>query len=66
MRDLQARQAILDWTAVFRRLSMNGFLHFAHDPGLSWAQMARLRWLELLLAALTGAQRAAVSHTLRC
>ena len=45
MKDLQARQAILDWTAVFMRLSMSGFLRFAHGSGLSWAQMAVLMHL---------------------
>ena len=45
MKDLQATQAILDWTAVFMRLSMNGFLRFARGSGLSWAQMAVLMHL---------------------
>ncbi len=45
MKDLQAGEAILDWTAVFMRLSMNGFLRFAHESGLSWAQMAVLMHL---------------------
>ncbi len=41
----EATQAISDWTAIFMRLSMNGFLHFAHSSGLSWAQMAVLMHL---------------------
>lgn len=45
MKDLEATQAILDWTAVFMRVSMNGFLRFARGSGLSWAQMAVLMHL---------------------
>ncbi len=40
MNDREATQAILDWTAIFMRLSMNDFLRFARGSGLSWAQMA--------------------------
>ncbi len=42
MNDREATQAILDWTAIFMRLSMNDFLRFARGSGLSWAQMAVL------------------------
>lgn len=42
MNDREATQAILDWTAIFMRLSMNDFLRFARSSGLSWAQMAVL------------------------
>lgn len=45
MNDCQATQAILEWTAISMRLSMNGFLRFARDAGLSWAQMAVLMHL---------------------
>lgn len=45
MNDREATQAILDWTAIFMRLSMNDFLRFAHSSGLSWAQMAMLMHL---------------------
>ncbi len=42
MNDREATQAILDWTAIFMRLSMNDFLRFTRGSGLSWAQMAVL------------------------
>lgn len=45
MNNLEATQAILDWTAVFMRLSMHGFLRLAHGSGLSWAQIAVLMHL---------------------
>lgn len=45
MDDCKATQAILDWTAIFMRLSMNGFLRFARRSELSWMQMAVLMHL---------------------
>ena len=45
MDDREATQAILDWTAVFMRLSMNDFLRFARGSGLTWAHMAVLMHL---------------------
>jgi DNA-binding MarR family transcriptional regulator len=45
MNDREATQAILDWTAIFMRRSMNDFLRFARGSGLSWAQMAVLMHL---------------------
>jgi len=35
MDDHEATQAILDWTAIFMRLSMNDFLRFARGSGLT-------------------------------
>lgn len=45
MNDCEASQAILDWTAIFMRQSMSGFLRFARGSGLSWMQMALLMHL---------------------
>jgi DNA-binding MarR family transcriptional regulator len=45
MNDREATQAILDWTRIFMRLSMNDFLRFARGSGLSWTQMAVLMHL---------------------
>lgn len=45
MNDREATQSILDWTAIFMRLSMNGFLRFARGSGMSWMQMAVLMHL---------------------
>ncbi len=45
MSDLTATQAILDWTAIYMRQSMNSFFRFARNSGLSWAQMAILMHL---------------------
>ncbi len=45
MDDREATQAIIDWTAIFMRLSMNDFLRFARGSGLTWAQMAVLMHL---------------------
>ncbi len=45
MNDLTATQAILDWTAIYMRQSMNGFFRLARNSGLSWAQMAILMHL---------------------
>jgi len=45
MGDPTATQALLDWTAIYMRQSMNGFFRFARDSGLSWAQMAILMHL---------------------
>jgi len=45
MKHSEATQAILDWTTVLMRLSMNGFLRFARGSKLSWAQMAVLMHL---------------------
>ena len=43
--DLEATRAILDWSAIFMRLSMNDFLRFTRSAGLSWMQMAVLMHL---------------------
>ncbi len=45
MSDFEATKAILDWSAIFMRLSMNDFLRFSRSTGLSWMQMAVLMHL---------------------
>ncbi|MCU0507940.1 MAG: MarR family transcriptional regulator [Anaerolineae bacterium] len=45
MNDFEATKAILDWSAIFMRLSMNDFLRFSRSTGLSWMQMAVLMHL---------------------
>jgi DNA-binding MarR family transcriptional regulator len=45
MNELETTQAVLDWTAISMRLSMNGFFRFARGSGLSWAQLAVLMHL---------------------
>ncbi len=45
MNDFEATKAILDWSAIFMRLSMNDFLRFSRSAGLSWMQMAVLMHL---------------------
>ncbi len=38
--DFEATEAILDWSAIFMRLSMNDFLRFSRSAGFSFMQMA--------------------------
>ncbi len=45
MDNCETTQAILNWTAVFIRLSMSSFLRYVHTSGLSLGQMALLMHL---------------------